>query len=409
MENLLYWVWFSRLFPYGSNKPKELLQIFADPKELYGMDPDQLRKTGVLSEKEISAVCHTSLDRAEQILTACSKKGIDILSFADPRYPIRLKNIYAPPAVIYVKGDLGEIDSELAITVVGTRNASEYGLSITGNLSFELARAGVVIISGCAMGIDEFAHKGALKAGGKTIGVLGCGLDIDYPKQNRDLKLAILKRGGVLMSEMPPGEFPTPKIFPIRNRLMAALSIGVLVTEAPVGSGALITAEHGIEQGKDLFCVPPRDIYSKRYSGVVKYLREGAIPVFAYWDILMEYVTRNSQWLESNPMLKGMWDKIVEKSLSQKSARSRSAQKTGIIKEKPEKLKNSSVRLPDWETEYSLQHKKVYELLNDTPQFIDNIVSESQLSMSQVLSLLTELEIVGLVVSHSGGRYTRAE
>lgn len=400
MEDLLYWVWLSRLFPYGSDKPRELLRHFEGAKGVYEAGLSKLRETGILTEKELDIIRHTSLSRAQQILSDCRKERIKVVPYHSENYPARLRNIYAPPMVFYLKGDLGEIDREPAITVVGTRKASEYGLSITGNLSYELAKSGITIISGCAVGIDEFAHKGALKAGGRTIAVLGCGLDVDYPRANRELKQEILKRGGVLLSELPPGEGTSSWIFPVRNRLMSALSLGVLVTEAPVKSGALITAEHAVEQGKDLFCVPPHDIYSSQYSGVVKYLREGAIPVFSYQDILLEYALREPEFFCADDILKQMWEKSAKEAV--KSQKKSPEQKS--VEQKPEEAKP---QIPDWEQEYSLEHQKIFELLTDTPQFIDNIVINSKLPMPQVMALLTELEIAGLVVSHSGGRYAK--
>jgi DNA processing protein len=152
----------------------------------------------------------------------------------------------------------------------------------------DLARAGVVVVSGFAVGLDSAAHRGALLAGGRTVAVLGCGIDVDYPKDNASAKQYITKKG-LLLTEFLPGTEPYPKNFPTRNRILSGISLGTLVIQAPERSGSLITASLALEQGRNVFCVPPADIFDKRYAGVVKYLRDGAIPVFSYLDIINEY------------------------------------------------------------------------------------------------------------------------
>ena len=288
MNHLLDWIWYSQLFSYGSVRASELLQTIL-PEELRNISKSSLSELAFLREKEIHAITHTSLRRAEMILEACRESGIDVIPFYHESYPKSLKEVYAPPIVLYAKGDLSWLDDTPALSVVGTRTASEYGLRVTGNLCYELAKAGMAIVSGCAVGIDARAHQGALKAGGKTIAVLGCGLDVNYPAENRLLKAAILDHGGALLSELPPGTHPKPNLFPVRNRLIAGLSLGTLVAEAPGKSGALITASYSLETGKEVFCIPPHDIYDPRFEGVASFIRDGAVTVCSAYDILREY------------------------------------------------------------------------------------------------------------------------
>lgn len=223
-----------------------------------------------VNQAETARIMRHSLERSEFILKECGRLKIRVVSLEDPLYPDRLKNIYAAPPVLYVYGDLSGMDDNVVLGVVGTRHPTEYGKTVTDELCYQLAAAGAVIVSGCAVGIDAHAHMGALKAGGRTVGVLGCGLDVDYPAENKGLKRGILKYGGALISELPPGTTVSRKYFPTRNRLISGLSLGVVVTEAPVRSGSLITLNLALEQGRDVFCVPPHDICNPLYQGVVK-------------------------------------------------------------------------------------------------------------------------------------------
>jgi DNA processing protein len=411
VEDILYWIWLSRVFFYGSWKPKELIRLFETPERVYQLDESRLKETGFLTEKEVASCKRLSVSDMKAIAEECYQKGITILTYDSKEYPQRLRNIYAPPMVLYLKGSVAGLDAEPAVTVVGTREASDYGLSVTGNLCYELSKCGMTIISGCAVGIDSYAHLGALKAKGRTIGVLGCGLDVDYPRKNKELKEKILEQGA-LVSEYPPGTQPAGKHFPVRNRILSALSLGVLVTEAPMKSGALLTAEHALEQGKDLFCVPPHDIYDPAYLGVAKYLRDGAIPVFSAEDILFEYLFDYPHKLNA--------DLILEKYLSGR----RKLQRKPRIPEKKKPLKWEEEASHKKEAQTSLQQeesprkeseeplegalKTVYDALNgEYPQYIDEIAGAVELSFPQIQSSLTQLELMGLVVSYPGSRYSR--
>lgn len=414
MENCIYWVWLSLAFPYGSQRPRELLNHFETPQQIYALSRED---TDLFNERETERMRATSLQEAEKIIALCEKKKISVLTYEDQDYPQRLKNIYAPPMVLYVKGDFFGVDEEVALTIVGTRNASHYGTTITGNLSYQLAKAGVTIISGCAVGIDSYAHLGALKAGGRTIGVLGCGLDVNYPWQNKELKEQILKKGA-LISEYPPGTEPNGSYFPVRNRILSALSLGVLITEAPVRSGALITAEYALEQGKDLFCVPPHDIYELAYQGVSRYIRDGAIPVMAVEDILFEYLNDFPHKLDADLILRKYLTESTEgekESLSPRKKskkRKKNQQSTAIETEQSteeslvEKESESVVAEVDLD-QLEDEQKKLYEVVGETPQTIDEIAGKVDLSLAAVQSGLMELELLGLVHSLPGSRYAR--
>lgn len=408
LESKLYWIWLSLLFGYGSDKPNQILMQYETPEEFYNCSAQDMFKLGFLTEKDVKTIKTVSLARAQKIIDDCEKLKIDIVTMSDKLYPNRLKNIYGPPVVLYVKGDISGIDDEVVITVVGTRKATEYSSYTTEYLSYHIAQAGAIVVSGCAVGIDTAAHRGAIRAKGRTIAVLGCGLDINYPAENKALKEMILKKGA-LISELPPGEGVTGRIFPVRNRIMAALSLGVLITHAPERSGSLITAEHGIEQGKDIFCVPPYSIFDTQFSGVIKYIRDGAIPVFCAKDILIEYYGSHAHKLDV--------DKIIGDYINQKR-----------IENRPERVKRATpVKAePTYEKESSINEQKldefresnreiissfdenqllVYNKLNLVPKFIDELSTECSMNVGTVLSVLTELEIMGVASSFSGRRY----
>lgn len=400
----LYWVWLSLIFPAGSDKPNEILMSVESPVEFYNMAAEEMNKFCFLTEKDVKQIKTVSLERAQLVIDRCEQFKIDIVTYQDELYPAKLKLIYGPPIVLYVQGNIEGINDEVCITIVGTRKCTDYTAYATEFMAYHLVKAGAIIISGCAVGIDSCAHRGALKAGGRTIGVLACGHDIDYPFESHDMKREMLENGA-LISELPPGTTVTPKIFPVRNRLMAGLALGVFVTHAPERSGSLITVEHAIEQGKDVFCLPPHNIFDAQYAGVIKYIRDGATPVFSAKDILIEYYGSHSHKLNV--------DKIIGNYLHQKQMENRPQKEKPTKKEpqeqpvlKPE-ISEQEIREKnkDLQNELTEEQKFVYDNLTNEPMFIDEISSRCQMDVGVVLSVLTELEIIGVAGSFSGRRY----
>lgn len=412
-ENLLYWVWLSQCFLPGSDKPNQLLMDFDSPEGFYENGLEQLEEIEYLTDAERSKIRRTSLDRAEFIIKECSRLKIQIITLEDSLYPSRLKDVFSAPLVLYALGNLQGMEELPMITVVGTRNASEYGKRVTGNICYEFARAGAVVVSGCAVGIDGYAHLGALKGGGRTIAVLGCGLDVNYPSAHRELKQQILRKNGALITELSPGTEPTSTIFPIRNRIMAGISLGTLVTEAPVQSGSLITAQLALDQGRDIFCVPPQDIYDSRCFGVVRFLRDGAVPVFCAKDVLSSYFSNYSHVLNVDRMLDDYTGSKASGTSGQDGGQEKAAMPT---REKVVQQPNvSPTDTKDEEEDISKKptppsglvpdERKVYDCLEYKPKSVDDIVSESGLDMQDVLAHLTALEVKGFAYSCSGARY----
>lgn len=402
------WIWLAELFGYGSDKPRELLTHFSSPAEIRKASKEQLESLGFLSRAEISSILHSSLEPAKHLLDVCQKKKISVLPFCDERYPVRLRNIYGPPMVLYYLGNLGKLDEEPSLAVVGTRNASTYGSAVTERLCSELADVGITIVSGCAVGIDAAAHYGALHVGGRTIGVLGCGLDINYPSQNHELKRAILRKGA-LISELPPGVTPTSSYFPIRNRILAGLSLGVLVGEAPVRSGALITAHHAIEQGKDVFCIPPHNIYDNRYLGVAPLIRDGATTICSAQELIDIFVHDFPHVLDAEKILGSYRAQALSKKYgASKRAGGKKKSEKSAEPDQPTAEPSVPPQMVDADTLSFLQ-KSILSALTDGPKSMNDLSEKLEAPAPSLLAELTMLEMQQLVQALPGGRYSLGE
>ena len=274
MAALKYWVWLTTLPGLGQRTKLQLLEHFASPEEIYFAPEEELLLAEGVTKAQCALLADKSLDRAEKVLEDCAKDGQFLLTMDDAAYPARLRNIYDPPLLLYGKGSLPLFDEEVAVTVVGTRSCTPYGVKAASELGYELAKQGALLVSGMAKGIDGEVLRGALRAGGFTAAVLGGGADVVYPAANRRLYEDIAATG-VILSEYPPGTEPRGEHFPVRNRLLSALSVATLVVEAPERSGALITAATALEQGREVFAVPgPFDAPMSR--GCNGLIREGA-------------------------------------------------------------------------------------------------------------------------------------
>lgn len=412
-DSRLYEIWLSLAFGAGSDKPNQILSYFETAEDFYKLGAEDMLKLGFLNHKEIANLKGTGLARAQKVIDDCRKTKIEFVTFSEPLYPQRLKLIYGPPAVLYYTGDISGLDDEVSIAVVGTRKSNDYTIEVTKWLCEALARAGAVVISGCAVGIDAMAHFGALKGKGRTIAVLGCGIDVNYPAENNLLKQEILKRGGALISELPPKTNTNSKYFPIRNRLIAGLSLGVLITHAPSRSGSLITAEHALEQGKEVYCVPPYSIMDLNCMGVMKYIRDGSTVVACAEDILMDFYVAYADKLEKS--------KIIGDYINQKKMESR-PQKIKTVKkvEQESSIQLSEEEIASKTTEQKEKFQKatasfdetqikVYNILDLTPKFIDEISTDCGLNVGVVLSVLTEFEILGIASSFGGRRYSLSQ
>jgi len=263
-----------------------LVQVCGSPAQVLAAPLKELGAVrGVSAALAQAILAFRAWDRVEADLSRLEAFGAEVLTLEDPGYPVRLQEIPFPPPLIFVKGKITPEDS-LAVALVGTRGASYYGLKTCRRLARELARRGLTVVSGLARGIDTAAHQGALEGGGRTLAVLGCGLDVVYPPENRELYRQIQEQGA-LITEYPLGTAPEPQNFPRRNRLISGLALGVLVVEAGVKSGAHITAQCALEQGREVLAVPgPIDSPTSR--GPHRLIQQGAKLVQEVEDILAE-------------------------------------------------------------------------------------------------------------------------
>jgi len=282
---LRYWIGFNFVRGIGPAKVRRLLDYFGDLGTAWSAAPEALREAGLdrrALDNLLAVRTGLDLDRALQRI---EQLGAQALTWESPDYPRNLLSIAQPPPVLYVKGTLTPAD-EWAVAMVGTRRATAYGREVARELGMSLAASGVTVVSGLARGIDVAAHQAALEAGGRTLAVLGSGLDQIYPPEHRALAEAIT-RSGALLSDYPPGTKPEGGNFPPRNRLISGLAKGVVIVEAGEGSGALITADYAAEQGRDVFAVPG-SILQRSSRGTNKLIQQGAKPVLEAADILEE-------------------------------------------------------------------------------------------------------------------------
>ena len=285
MDDPFYWFALSSVPLVGNVTCRRLVEHFGSPGKALAASLDELSAVkGVNSSAARSLRSHDGQKAAELAVAALARSGARLVTLLDKEYPSLLKEISDPPPFLYLKGKLP--NSSTSIAIVGSRRASDYGISVTARLSRELAEQGVTIVSGLALGVDAAAHRGALQLSGATVGVLGCGIDLIYPPENRGLYREMEEKGAIV-SEFAPGTPPDAPNFPRRNRIISGMSRGVLVVEAAERSGSLITARFALEQGREVFAVPG-NINFRASRGTNSLIKEGAKLVETVADIMGE-------------------------------------------------------------------------------------------------------------------------
>ncbi len=387
-DSTRYWIWLTQATGYCNAKHKHLCSVYPDIKTLYDGGEAELRLCGVFTESEISRLLNTDVSVADSIISKCNELGYKILDIEDKEYPRCLSDIDTAPAVIYVQGNLPDFDNINSISVVGTRKATVYGVRTAFELGANLSREGFVITSGGALGIDCAAHRGVLQQGGITVCVLGCGIDYDYLRENRGMRQAITENGA-LISEYPPGTPASNRNFPQRNRIIAALSKGLVVVEAPKASGSMITVGFALTQGKDIFAVMG-NVDSPYSEGSNALIKDGATPVTSYRDIAEYYLGVG---------------------FDQKTAQKFSED---IIASVPTKLKkavdttnseNSPLPIHNADAVLSAEEKAVYYNIGIEPLHVDKIAENTKLPVHKVLRILSVLEIGDLIKDVGGRNY----
>ena len=388
MSALKYWVWLAECRGVSNQARLALLRHFGSPEDVFYADTGEILLTEGITREQAKALEDHKLDKADKILADCQRLGLRILTIQDAEYPGRLQNIYDPPCLLDVKGRLPAIDEEAAVAVVGTRDCTPYGVACAEKLGYGLASGGAVVVSGLAKGIDAAASRGALRAGGVTVGVVGNGLDVHYPYESRYLYEDIAA-AGALLSEYAPGTEPAGSHFPARNRIISGLSLATLVVEAPERSGALITAETALEQGRDVFAVPG-PIDAPASVGCNRLIRDGAGLVSDAWDILREYAGRFPEKLKQ------------DEAREQPAVLGYQARQKAEPKPVPPSLDLNKSSLTDD------QLNLLRAMSDEEPALVDDLIEQTGIPTRRVLSALTLLEMEHMVTQHSGKRYTRA-
>ena len=377
-QNLKYWVALKWVEGVGNVGFKALLEAFGTPQKVFEAPLSMIKAVPGIGDKTARQIkAFKDWKKVEKELECADRTGVSIVTSQDPLYPSQLLSTYDYPAFLYVKGHLKEDDVNVA--VVGSRTASTYGKFTTERLCRELVLRGITVISGLARGIDSAAHRGALSGKGRTIAVLGCGLDVVYPPENEKLFTEISLQGA-LISEFPFGTPPNAPNFPARNRIISGISLGVVVVEASEKSGSLITARIALEQGREVFAVPG-SIDSSGSRGTNKLIKQGAKLIENVEDILEEILPQVTR--------------------APKSVKPDQRQK------QPEDHQKILTLSPDpvlKETE-----KTVWQVLSQKPVHIDQIITSTGLTAHEVLVILLNLELQGLIEQKPGKTYMRKE
>ncbi len=388
MSALKYWLWLSSMRGLGQNRAAALIDALGTPENVYFAGEDEWRAAAEIPEQALAGLRDKSTDRAERILELCDRTNTKILTMQDAAYPERLRALHAPPFVLYYKGQLLSFDEEAALGVVGTRNPTPYGQSVALKLSYQLAACGMVIVSGMAKGLDASAHMGALRAGKTTVAVLGSGPDVIYPAENRELYEDIVA-AGLILSEYPPGTRGEGPHFPARNRIISGLSLGVLLIEAPPGSGALITASHALEQGRDVFAVPG-SIDSRESAGCHSLIREGAILTTCAEDVCSEY--------------RALFPHKIPQAAPNVPRHMPRVKTPPTEPETPEE-ETTVIDLTERVKDYEPDRQRILLAIGGSAMSADEIIEVTGLPAPLVLSELTMLELDGTVSQVAGRRY----
>ena len=404
MDSRLYWIWLQQALPAGSHAVGELLDTFGHARAVYEATAEQLRKAEI-GDDVCRMLSDKSLDTAYRILNRVLELGDWVLTPEDALYPLSLRHMTGCPAALYARGVMPDLDSIPSVAVVGTRSASREGWREAFALSAGLAAGGMVVVSGGAVGIDAAAHSGALAAGGRTIVVMACPLNENYPADNAVLRRQVVDNGGLLLSEFPPDE-PYKCEFPIRNRLMVGLSQAVCLAETPSRSGARITARLAREQNREVFALPGA-LAGHHYDGAHKEIQSGATLVIRATDILREYA----------PLFPSMLDLELAEAVQREMERGetqppqkkekprRKREKKRLEPAPQESVSTSSTVCPDYASDTA---KRVYGVLTDRFRPVDELAQELQMPVASLLAALTELEMLGCAQNGAGQQYKRS-
>jgi len=375
-DERIYWLALALTPSLGPTRIRKLIERFERAEYIFQASLTELEAAGLPAAAAQSIALGKSLQAAEEERVKAEAAGARVLALGDDAYPKRLKEIYDPPPLLYVRGD-AVLLSEPGIAIVGTPHPTPYGIGMSERLACDLANRGLGIISGMARGVDTAAHRGALKASGKTVAVWGTGIDVVYPRENKKLAQNILDEGGAIVSEFPIATFAAPQNFPIRNRVISGLSIGVLVVEAAEYSGTRVTSRCAIEQGREVFAVPG-NVTNKNSWGPNTLIKQGA-KLTATWE--------------------DVWEELPAEI------------KLSLEAKVPPESKSPSPASLFADSQLAPHERRVYALLkSDEALQIDEIIEklEGEISSSEIFAALFELELAGKVRQLAGKNYVKS-
>ena len=422
VEYIIYWLWLSMRCSAGSKTYAILRKSFATPYDVYHADEQEIACALEGNSRDFKALCNKELSDVKKLLEYCVRTGIKLICYDSPEYPAALREIEDPPVLLYCLGEIPSSDEKLFVSVVGTRTMSDYGKRMAFEISSDLAIAGAVVVSGLALGIDGTAHAAAISSKGKTVAVLGNGVDSVYPPQHKRLA-AFVANNGAVVSEFPPGSAPEKWNFPMRNRIISAMSSAVIVIEADEKSGALITGRKALEQGKKVYALPG-NVDEPNSFGISMLIKEGAKPISCADDVLDDFNSIYDSKVNIFNLLKRsalavditlekygvqcrQKNPLKRKGNSLDKTRNHKNYKEDVHTGSKNEYNKTNQASKTIESEISIDvnsilsglEPAIINVYNKIPEereiLIDNIVGESK--MSDVMSAITMLEINGLV------------
>lgn len=416
-EEIRCLLWLLAAFGTGSPKIWDVLRLYETPQRACdALQSPESERSLRLPEHTRRRIHQLRPSHIDSVLERCEKLHISILWYGDAAYPEQLLSVVNPPTLLFYQGNIALLQDHLLLTIVGTRNPTEYSLRVEKTICRDLVIENFIPVTGFAVGIDITANLCAMAEKKPSVALMGCGLDIAYPLPHASLKPRIAENG-LLLSEFLPGTEPKASNFPLRNRVLSGLTMGTLVIQAPLRSGALITAECAMEQGRDVFCVPPADIFDKRYMGVIKYLRDGAIPVFDSRDIVYEYYTSHAHMIAASALYGEQAEKsesmvmtLGEEPSASNQSRSQSVSK---ITPKAEVREKTHTKSDDWD-ETSFVGEEMLDdaaaqvlalLQKQMVMHVDHIAAETEMPMDALITTLTELELYGKIERLPGKQF----
>lgn len=423
-------LWLVMVWGAGSPKIWEVLRMYGSASEArMACQTGKLAKKMNVRDTVQRRFRETQDDKVEEMLSRLEALEIGVLSYKDDLYPADLREVTNAPVLLFYQGQPEILRDRLCLTIVGTRHPSAYSLRVEKLICDDLVRQGVVPVTGFAEGVDIQANKAALDAGAPSVAVLGTGIDVQYPKSHYTLKARIAENGLVLTEQLP-GMVGRPGNFPLRNRILAGITPGTWMVQAPEQSGTLITAELALEQGKDIFCLPPADVFDKHYTGVIKYLRDGATPVFDSGDILYTYYgsSAHTMHVENFAGTSSKSDSVPMEHTARPSVAQPPIQEdvsAAAVQDTTPKEKSDTAPTPETPKaapEKSAVAARPMSYPADTPEgqvllllrenhvmHIDQIADQTGFAMDKLVAYLTELELEGDIERRPGKQFQAVE